>query len=140
MCIEASALSSDELKIFICFVAFHRANGVLEWWSTGVLGLNPSLHHSLTPILQSLIAAAANLRRASDCFQSLFAQLDFDHLIVARSFVRLQITILDGVLDRPLGSFLGKSRVHAPNTILREIIVGEVDCLRGFLGGFRDGR
>src|SRR5258706_14272013 len=38
-----------------------RKIGVLEWWSTGVLGFpepsTPPLHHSSTPLLQSLITS-----------------------------------------------------------------------------------
>src|SRR6266550_4223106 len=34
-----------------------RKIGVMEYWSIGVLGLDPSLHHSITPSLQFVSSA-----------------------------------------------------------------------------------
>lgn len=72
---------------------------------TGVLGLNSSLHYSIIPVLQSLIAAAANLGWPAGGLERFFAELDVDDLLVGRFLVGLNVAVLDSVIDRPFGAF-----------------------------------
>src|SRR5215510_8754434 len=109
--------------------------GVLECWV-----LDSSLHYSIAPLPQSLIPAAADLGWTACGFQSFLANFDVDNLLVGRLFVRLDVAVLDGVLNGPLRALSGEAGIDAPDAVLDEVIISEVDRILRFFGGFHHDR